>query len=169
MPKLIVQIPDGEEVAYEFDDPVVTIGRGSGNSIVIPHGSLSGEHARLSRNPDGSYTLADAGSTNGTFVNGDHVTEVVLPSYAGLVFGQVACAYYGTPEAETAPVGAARSAFQLPDLAEKGRPANFLPVSPFPRKRTDKNPIGAVATLLGVLSLLVSAGVVGAVFVLLRS
>jgi len=169
MAKLIVQIPDGEEVAYEFDDPVVMIGRSQDNSIVIPHGSLSGQHARLSRNADGSYTLTDVGSTNGTFVNGEHVGEVVPPSYAGLVFGQVACAFYGSPEAESAPVATPRSGFQLAELGEKGRPANFLPVSPFPKKRTDKNPAGMIAILLGVVSVLVSLGLVGAVFVLLRS
>jgi len=167
MPKLIVQIPDGEEVAYEFDEPVITVGRNAGNSIVIPHGSLSGMHAQLTLNPDGTYTISDPGSTNGTFVNGEHVTEAVLPPYANIVFGQVSSNYYTSEPA--APSGITRRAFELPDLPVKGRPVNFVSVSPIPKNRKKKDPSGAIAAVLTVISILASVGLAGAVFVSLQA
>jgi hypothetical protein len=167
MPKLIVQIPDGGDVAYEFDEPLITIGRNEGNSIVIPHSSLSGTHAQLMLNPDGTYTITDHGSTNGTFVNGEHVTECVLPPYAQIVFGQVGASYYTVEP--SAPSGIGRRTFQLPELTAHGRPANFVSVSPYPKNRSKKDPSGPIAAFLAVASILTSLGLVGAVFTLLQS
>ena len=167
MPKLIVQIPDGEEVAYEFDDASITIGRNAGNSIVIPHSSLSGMHAQLTLNPDGTYTISDPGSTNGTFVNGEHISEAVLPPYANIVFGQVSSNFYTSEPA--APSGITRRAFELPDLPGKARPANFVSVSPFPKHRQRKDPSGVIAAFLAVASILASLGVIGAVFASLQA
>jgi hypothetical protein len=167
MPKLIVQTPDGQEAAYEFDEPVITIGRSEGNSIVIPHSSLSGMHAQLTLNPDGTYTITDPGSTNGTFVNGEHVTEAILPPYANIVFGQVSSNFYTIEP--SAPSGITRRGFELPTLPAKGRPANFVSVSPFPKHRKKSDPSGAIAAFLTVTSILASLGLVGAVFSLLQS
>jgi hypothetical protein len=167
MPKLIVQIPDGEEVAYEFDEPLITIGRTEGNSIVIPHPSLSSAHCQMMLNPDGTYTLSDLGSTNGTFINGAPVTETVLPPYAQIAFGEVGASFY-TVEAAP-PSGISRRAFELPDLPAKGRPLNFVSVSSVPKNRKKKDPAAPIAALLAVLSILVSLGLVGAVFTLLQA
>ena len=150
MPKLIVQIPDGEEVAYEFDEPLITIGRSAGNSIVIPHDSLSGTHTQLMLNPDGTYTLTDLGSTNGTFVNGEQVYEAVLPPYAQIVFGQVGASFY--PIEPSAPSGITRRGFQLPELPGKARPANFVSVSPFPKNTKKKDLMAPIAAFLAILS-----------------
>lgn len=167
MPKLIVQVPDGEEVAYEFDEPVITIGRSEGNSIVIPHSSLSGLHAQLMLNADGSYTIRDSGSTNGTFVNGEYVTEAVLPPYANIVFGQVSSNYYTIEP--SAPSGITRRGFELPELSARGRPANFVSVSPFPKRQKNGGPAGPIAAFLAVASILTSLGLAGAVFTLLAT
>lgn len=48
---------------------VFTIGRTPGNDIVMPDFAISEHHARIEREGD-SYYLLDAGSTNGTTVNG---------------------------------------------------------------------------------------------------
>lgn len=47
----------------------ITIGRDRGCSIVLPHVSVSQQHARIVREPDGAY-LYDNGSANGVFING---------------------------------------------------------------------------------------------------
>jgi len=167
MPKLIVQIPDGEEVAYEFDDPLITIGRNEGNSIVIPHSSLSGSHTQLMLNPDGTYTISDLGSTNGTFVNGEHISEAILPPYAQIVFGQVGASYYTIEP--SAPSGIMRRGFELPELPGKGRPENFVSVSPFPKNTKKKDPAAPIAAFLAVLAILASLGLVGAVFSILQA
>ncbi|MDO8434521.1 MAG: FHA domain-containing protein [Candidatus Binatus sp.] len=64
-------------VAVDHIDPVpaeytlmkdeISIGRGEENDVVIPHASVSRQHARLMRR-DGGFELMDLNSTNGSFV-----------------------------------------------------------------------------------------------------
>jgi putative ABC transport system ATP-binding protein len=54
---------------YLFSGEEATIGRGQANDIVIDSNSMSRQHARLARTPNGVY-ISDLGSTNKTFVNG---------------------------------------------------------------------------------------------------
>ena len=55
----------------------VTLGRDSRCDIVLQDGNVSRQHARLER-VDGAYVLTDLGSTNGTFVNEQPVTQTRL-------------------------------------------------------------------------------------------
>ena len=41
--------------------------------IVVDRPSVSRHHCRLTRLPDGSYTVEDLGPTNGTYVNGQRI------------------------------------------------------------------------------------------------
>jgi hypothetical protein len=52
---------------------MVTLGRESRQDVVIPDMSVSRFHAFAKPGPDGAPLLQDAGSTNGTTVNGDSV------------------------------------------------------------------------------------------------
>jgi hypothetical protein len=56
----------------------VSIGRDGDNGIVLAENTVSRRHALLSRSEDGRITLADAGSANGVYVNGQRVTETAL-------------------------------------------------------------------------------------------
>lgn len=57
-------------LSFDIHPGTSTIGRRDGdNDIVIPDPYCSGRHADLSY-ADGTFTLTDIGSTNGTFVNG---------------------------------------------------------------------------------------------------
>src|SRR5688572_12872961 len=53
---------------YEFDQPVVTLGRLRENDIQLPHSTVSGFHAQILKDGD-NYYLVDRGSINGTFLN----------------------------------------------------------------------------------------------------
>jgi hypothetical protein len=53
--------------------PIVTLGRESKQDVVIPDMSVSRFHAFAKPGPDGAFLLQDAGSTNGTTVNGQSV------------------------------------------------------------------------------------------------
>ncbi len=174
MPTLTVQIPDAEEVSYQFDEPQVTVGRNEDNHIVIPHSSLSGTHAQFVLNADGTYTLADNNSTNGTFVNGAQIVETVLGANAELLFGQVG-AHFSHPELAAAPASPAAtqapameplaSTYQVGHLESTGRPANFVSISRFPKNLKKKDPVGTAMMAIGFFSLLIAVALVGASFV----
>jgi hypothetical protein len=70
----------------------VLVGRASTNDIVLPHSSVSKLHARIQLSR-GGLLLSDAGSSNGTVVNGDQLRnneESNLASGDFLRFGSVA-------------------------------------------------------------------------------
>lgn len=72
MIKLIVKAPindqEKKDFAYEFDQPVITIGRLKENDIPLPLSTISGFHAQILKEND-QYYLMDRGSINGTFLN----------------------------------------------------------------------------------------------------
>lgn len=53
---------------------VIIIGRSRNSDVVIDQPHVSGSHAQLIIDDDGSYFINDLKSSNGTFVNGDRVT-----------------------------------------------------------------------------------------------
>ncbi len=58
----------------QLDNTPVTIGRADGSTLVISDDYVSSNHARLV--PDGdAWVLEDLGSTNGTFLDRDRVTN----------------------------------------------------------------------------------------------
>ena len=78
--------------------PVVNIGRGDYNDLVIPEPSVSASHAKLQRR-EGIWILNDLGSTNGTFVDGERVTEETpLGPGATIRFGEVATLFESTDD-----------------------------------------------------------------------
>lgn len=74
MPQLkMLRGPDPSEI-FELDKPVITIGRGRKNDIIIQDNEVSRTHCRLVRVLD-DYEIHDLESTNGTFVNGQKIDE----------------------------------------------------------------------------------------------
>jgi pSer/pThr/pTyr-binding forkhead associated (FHA) protein len=57
---------------FSLARPVVTLGRGRENDIVLLEHGVSRQHARVQRGPQG-WMLTDLGSTNGTSVNGQQI------------------------------------------------------------------------------------------------
>lgn len=53
---------------------VITIGRNEDNDVVINDAHASRYHLQIIQHDDGHYSLADFGSTNGTYVNGQKVS-----------------------------------------------------------------------------------------------
>ncbi len=74
---------------YEIRVPLVHVGRGAHNDIVISDDSVSDTHAKIQRRDDGWF-LADVGSTNGTFVADRRISaEQRLDGSPELRFGGV--------------------------------------------------------------------------------
>jgi pSer/pThr/pTyr-binding forkhead associated (FHA) protein len=69
MIKLTLTEKGGEPRVLTFDKDEITIGRVTGNDIVLAKGNISKRHTRLTKR-DGGMEIADLKSTNGTFVNG---------------------------------------------------------------------------------------------------
>ena len=72
----------------------VTIGRASDNDVVIPDVLASGHHATLVPTPQG-VQIQDAGSANGTFVNGEPVKDAVLREDDLVTIGNVDFVFAG--------------------------------------------------------------------------
>jgi pSer/pThr/pTyr-binding forkhead associated (FHA) protein len=63
----VIEGPDaGKQIAV---DRAIVIGRAPESDLVLEDGEVSGQHARVTPAPDGSATVEDLDSTNGTFVN----------------------------------------------------------------------------------------------------
>ena len=68
---------EGEAVGrvHQLDDDFTDMGRDPRNHIVLTDVKISGFHARVERGPDGGFVLQDRNSTNGTWHNGEPVSE----------------------------------------------------------------------------------------------
>lgn len=62
---------------YRFDDKKFTIGRNKDNFIVLTEPSVSSMHAQI-RESETGYKLMNLLSSNGTYVNGEKVTEKII-------------------------------------------------------------------------------------------
>ena len=58
----------------DLDGPVTTIGSAQGSTVHLNDTGVSRKHAGI-RKADGGYELADLGSTNGVYVNGEKVAK----------------------------------------------------------------------------------------------
>lgn len=83
---LIEQL-DGKEIARHRIGLLTTLGRESDNQIVVPNRGASRRHAEIVQK-DGTFTARDLGAPNGTFVNGERITERVLQDGDTLGIGQ---------------------------------------------------------------------------------
>lgn len=53
---------------------VITIGRDENNDVIVDDPKVSRHHIQVVQTDDGQFRLADFGSTNGTYVNGQRIS-----------------------------------------------------------------------------------------------
>src|ERR1044072_4803583 len=149
MPKLVIRSESGESISHDLAEESYTIGRAPENSIRLEDNSVSGRHAEIVVS-DQNIVLKDLGSTNGTMVNGQPVTETQLRAGDRIRFGKVEACY----ECET--VTAAQPLPQLEEVEARPaegsvRPRDFANPSPFKTRAAKKDPgrtaVYAVAAL----------------------
>ena len=74
---LVVSTDGGRPVQFDLSGPVIGIGRGSDNDLILDDPQVSRHHCQL-KLQQGAYSLTDMGSTNGSYVNGQRVSEIAL-------------------------------------------------------------------------------------------
>jgi pSer/pThr/pTyr-binding forkhead associated (FHA) protein len=72
---LEMSLPDGGKQEFELSKSQVTLGRDSTNDIVLTDAKVSRMHARIEVEAEGGVRLVDLGSTNGSKLNDEKVTD----------------------------------------------------------------------------------------------
>jgi pSer/pThr/pTyr-binding forkhead associated (FHA) protein len=76
-PKLTVTRPDLPPIVYVLEQEYTHVGRAPGNEISLPYPSISNRHC-IFIHSGSDIVLRDLNSSNGTYVNGEIISEVVL-------------------------------------------------------------------------------------------
>ncbi len=97
MPTLFVIRGADQGNRFELTEPNVRLGRDASNALQLHDTEVSRHHAEI-RRVDDDYTIFDLGSSNGTFVNGQHVREHKLASGDQIQLGGTLMLYTGPAE-----------------------------------------------------------------------
>ena len=98
----------GKTREVETDETVLTIGRTSRNTLEIHDDQSSREHCRLERCDDGSWTLTDLASRNGTLLNDQPIGQAPL-RHGDLIRIGTTTIRFELPQAERAATEAAEA------------------------------------------------------------
>ena len=158
MAKLQIFLPDDSKISHDLQDEKITLGRLADNSLQIDDPSVSSRPAAIELEND-LYHLHDLGSTNGTFVNGEQVTDAVLRHGDEIRFGMVEAVFHGEEEVPDQPLPQSISASS--EAAKvSSRPGQFVNSSPIPKNVKQKDPVGMAligAAVVGILAFAATA------------
>lgn len=107
MPRLVVQPGTPQAWEIHLKPGINFLGRGVSNDVRLDDLSVSGSHCQISVD-NGSVTIRDMGSTNGTFVNRAKIQESQLVSGQPVRLGSVDMVFLG--DGDEAPKAVAASA-----------------------------------------------------------
>ncbi|MEY4861090.1 MAG: hypothetical protein RL059_789 [Bacteroidota bacterium] len=79
----------GNNGSIEVNCPVFTIGRETTNMFYIQLNTVSKKHAVIKFHENGTYSITDTGSSNGTMVNGEKISETTLKSGDFIQIGDI--------------------------------------------------------------------------------
>jgi len=121
MARLVVITTGVAASAHELDANWTTIGRADGNAFQIVEASISGRHCDVQLR-GGELVVRDLHSTNGTFVQGEKISEAVLKPGQSLRLGNVELCFEATPSPVSPPAPPVAAAPAKP-AAPAGEPA----------------------------------------------
>ncbi|MBW3089077.1 FHA domain-containing protein [Bifidobacterium sp. 82T24] len=78
---------------YLLDEDVVNVGRDPRSDILLDDSTVSRSHA-VFRRVNGQFTVQDAGSLNGTYVNRQRVDEAVLKNGDEIMIGKFRLVFF---------------------------------------------------------------------------
>jgi pSer/pThr/pTyr-binding forkhead associated (FHA) protein len=163
MAKLLIQMPDGEEVTHDLPEDKTTVGRLAENSLAIPDASVSSRHAEISYK-NNAFFVTDLGSTNGTFLNDEQITESALNHGDELRFGSISTRFESQNDSGELVVEPSES--EAEEAQTSRRPANFQCSSPLPIERDAADPRANMILIAAAAIGLLAIG--GAVFMILQ-
>ena len=117
MSKLVLLSEGFAGRTYELNVEKTTVGRVEDNAFQIAEPSVSSHHAEIILKGN-DVVVKDLNSTNGTFINGEKVTESVLKPGQVLKFGQVELRLEGKDGAGAPKPGAAPAAAPPPKQSQ---------------------------------------------------
>ncbi|MBN2506880.1 MAG: FHA domain-containing protein [Verrucomicrobia bacterium] len=117
---------------YDLKAEKTTVGRVSDNTFEIPEASISSHHAELILK-GGDILVRDLGSTNGSFINGEKITEAVLKPGQILRLGVVEM------RLETGDAALPKKVFDQTRVIPQGVKSDELTVERAPPDLKDKN------------------------------
>jgi predicted component of type VI protein secretion system len=154
MPQLVISLPHAGEVIHELTPSKITIGRVEENLIQIDDPSVSTRHAELLQSGTG-YLVKDLGSTNGSAINGEPLTEAKrLKDGDRVSFGKIEAIYHSISHSGSLDLPEEKAAAAAIPAASSHRPQDFGNASPFASKRKKKNPLGMAAFGVAALAFL---------------
>ncbi|MCB9878459.1 MAG: FHA domain-containing protein [Planctomycetes bacterium] len=106
MANYVLEILDGDRAGevLPVTERTLRIGRKAGNDVVLADEKTSGVHCEIA--PEGDrFVLRDLGSTNGTFLDGKRVTELVLTPGDIVTVGRLRVKFCSTDTAAAADAG----------------------------------------------------------------
>lgn len=168
MAQLQIILPDGSEQTHELAEEKNTVGRVEDNTLCIPFDSVSSHHAEIVFE-GGAFHLHDLGSTNGTFVNTEQLTDAILNHGDEVRFGAISAVFHSAAsvpgDAQPLPEASSKAGMAA---HQSSRPSNFVSTSPIPRNVQTKDTIGILALAAGVVALL-ACGAVAALALTLQA
>jgi pSer/pThr/pTyr-binding forkhead associated (FHA) protein len=145
---------------YELKVEKTTVGRVADNAFEIPEASISSHHAEIFLK-GGEVLIRDLGSTNGSFINGEKITEAVLKPGQILRLGMVEM------RLETGEAPSAKRVFDQTRVIPQGVKMDELKGDRAPLDLKDKNSAFSKKSNKGLKLFIIGAAAAGIILVVL--
>lgn len=156
MPQLQIFLSEDNQTTHDLTEDKVTIGRLPDNTLQIEDAWISSHHAELVLEGK-TYHLHDLGSTNGTFVNGEAVTDAILKHGDEVRFGRIETVFSGDATGAASQPLPESSVTTASAGTRSARPANYQSTSPVDRGGKEKDPIATALYAFAAIALLAAA------------
>ncbi|MFF4548894.1 FHA domain-containing protein [Streptomyces sp. NPDC001435] len=93
---LVVRRGPNSGSRFLLDGELTTAGRHPQSDIFLDDVTVSRRHVEFRRSPDGSFTVADVGSLNGTYVNRERIDQVALSNGDEVQIGKYRLVFYSS-------------------------------------------------------------------------
>ncbi|MFE7135552.1 FHA domain-containing protein [Streptomyces sp. NPDC057638] len=93
---LVVRRGPNSGSRFLLDGELTTAGRHPQSDIFLDDVTVSRRHVEFRRQPDGSFSVADVGSLNGTYVNRERIDSVYLASGDEVQIGKYRLVFYAS-------------------------------------------------------------------------